>query len=223
MAKNCRTVDFKLENMRASYPSVIKPRKRENNGVVTFKYELTLIYPKSVQLVGLTASKEKVVVSDELMRICVEHWGDKAVDMLKNELIKNPILDGDGKDGMNKSTGVRNVGMEGHRFIRTSANASDTNPAPQVRSADGRTIVTDPNVIYPGCYVNAVVNAYTWENKEGGKGISFGLSAVQFYKDGERLGGTGGVNPDGFFDAVPDAGAMPAEAKGGAGAGGFFA
>ena len=75
--------------------------------------------------------------------------------------------------------------------------------------------------MYSGCYVYAVVNAFTWENKEKGKGISFGLSMAQFVKDGENLGG-GGADPEEFFEVIPDTGDAPASTKSGAGAGGLF-
>ena len=68
----------------------------------------------------------------------------------------------------------------------------------------------------------SVVNAFTWENKENGKGISFGVSMIQKAKDGERLGGGGGVDVDKWAEKIDDEGEAPAETKTGQGAGGLF-
>ena len=65
-------------------------------------------------------------------------------------------------------------------------------------------------VIYPGCYVNAVVTVYSWvkggkDNKKKPKnrqvwGISCSLNGVQFVRDGEPLGGYTTVSDDDFED-----------------------
>ena len=82
--------------------------------------------------------------------------------------------------------------------------------------------ITSKEELYSGCFGYAVVNAFTWENKENGKGITFGISMFQKAKDGESLGGGGGGNPDEFFEKIADEGDAPAETKTGAGAGGLF-
>ncbi|MGF7063600.1 ssDNA-binding protein [Aminobacter sp. BE322] len=71
----------------------------------------------------------------------------------------------------------------------------------------------------------AVVNAFTWENEENGKGISFGISMFQVTKKaegGEILGGTGGPDPDKFFETIDDEGDAPASTKTGNGAASLF-
>lgn len=228
MAKNVRSEDFKLENMIASYPFILAPRKVDkDDGTTKLEYQLSLLWPKPNPLVGKFETGGPAVVSDIMLKIATEHWGDKALEFIKNELIRNPMLDGDGKEGLNKKSGVRNAGYAGHRFIRT---ATGVKRPPDVfdnmRGADGKLVrITDPDRIYPGCKVHAVVNAYTWENDKGGKGISFGLNMVQFAGDGERIAPSGGGsrNPDGFFEGVPAGAAVPPATTGGAGAGGLFA
>lgn len=220
--KNCRTEDFKLENVRLSYPYLLTLRKREENGVVKLSHEAVLLYPKGPPLIGKTNAGQPLDVAAECARIATEHWGEKAAQMIKDEIIKNPFKDGDTKDGLNQKTGERNPGYASHKFIRVS---SGKDRPPQCfggqLGADGKLVkLVDPAALYPGCYVHAVVNAYTWENALGGRGISFGVNMVQFAKDGERIGGTGGPNPDAFF--APVAG-TPAAAKTGEVAGGLFA
>jgi hypothetical protein len=94
--------------------------------------------------------------------------------------------------------------------------------------ADGKLVtLTDPNSLYSGCYVNAVVQAYTYDH--GTPGISFGLVMIQFAKDGERLF-TGAAAPSNeqltksagtFFAGV--APEKVAAVKDGEGAAGLFA
>lgn len=48
-----------------------------------------------------------------------------------------------------------------------------------------RTIITNPEDFYPGCYARATVTAYSYDNK--GKGVALGLQNLQKIADGERL------------------------------------
>lgn len=65
-------------------------------------------------------------------------------------------------------------------------NATSTD-APQI--VDRRVQpVTDPMMVYSGCYCNVSVNFYAF-NANGNRGVAAGLGNVQFVKDGERLSG----------------------------------
>jgi hypothetical protein len=212
--------------MRAAFLNVFKPQKIEDNGVIKLKYNATLLWPKGNDLIGFMVDGKQFNVMEEAARVATEQWGDKAGELIKSGVIKSPFLDGDGPQGVSKKTGERHKGFAGHRFIRASAN-EDRKPdlTLNVLGADNKLVrATDPNSIYSGCLVNVVVNLYGWEHAKNGKGLSFGLSAVQFAGDGERLGGSGGANADSFFEGVkaPDAAAAKAVAEG-AGAGGLFA
>lgn len=48
--------------------------------------------------------------------------------------------------------------------------------------------ITDPMMVYSGCYCNVSVNFYAF-NANGNRGIAAGLGNIQFVKDGERLSG----------------------------------
>lgn len=48
--------------------------------------------------------------------------------------------------------------------------------------------ITDPMMVYSGCYCNVSVNFYAF-NANGNRGVAAGLSNIQFVKDGERLSG----------------------------------
>jgi hypothetical protein len=65
----------------------------------------------------------------------------------------------------------------------------DRDKTPLVQ-ADGRP--------YSGCYVNASVEFYAYDNN--GKGIAATLKGVQFFKDGDAFTGGGVASPDDFDD-----------------------
>lgn len=175
-------------------------------------WNCTILFPKGSDISAL----EKAA-----LEAATEEWGDKAVQMIKDGIIKTPFLDGDGKQGKSKKTGEPHKGFPGHRFIRCTSGEDyrpkvvDRNVQP-VLSRDG---------CPSGSYGYAMVNAFTWENKENGKGITFGISAVQVSKvaqGDEVLGGGGGVDVESAFEKIADEGEAPAETKGGAGAAGLF-
>ena len=61
--------------------------------------------------------------------------------------------------------------------------------------------VTDPMMVYSGCYCNVTVYFYPF-NINGNRGVAAGLCNVQFVRDGERLSGRASADSD--FDALED-------------------
>lgn len=87
----------------------------------------------------------------------------------------------------------------GDIFIRFSRRES-FGPVPVV--GPDRAPITQRD-IYPGCLCIVACRPYVWHHKEtNGRGLSFGLEAVQKVADGERLGGFEPVEVDDVFDAV---------------------
>jgi len=189
---------------------LFKTRDRDNGGK---NYGCTLLFPKSANLAAL---------QDMAVEAAVAEWGDKAKSMIKDGIIKSPFLDGDGKQGKSKETGEPHKGYPGHTFIRCTSGADYK---PKVFDRRRNPIYEEADVP-SGSQVFGVVNAYTWENKENGKGISFGISIVQVIKkaEGDEVigGGGGGPDPDKFLETMADEGDAPSETKGGAGAAGLF-
>ena len=216
---SARSEDFRLDNMRLAFPHLFEMQTMDDGSK---KYNATFLWPKTVELIGRKKDGSTLNVMQEAGRLATEAWGDKAAEMIKNELIKNPRLDGDGKQGINKKTGERHAGYAGHWFIRASANEKyPPTLIDDVFGSDGKpVIITDRKRLYPGCFVHVVLNLYTYDNPKGGKGLSFGLQMVQFAKDGERLGGGGGPRPEEFFQGVKSDAPAAAKADG---AGGLFA
>ena len=61
--------------------------------------------------------------------------------------------------------------------------------------------ITDPMMVYSGCYCNVSVNFYPF-NDNGNRGVAASLGNVQFVRDGERLSGRASAESD--FDALED-------------------
>lgn len=206
-----RSQDFKAPLARLSHANLYKARTRQNkDGTTKTAFEANFIWPKTADISALTAA---------VLAAAADEWGeDKAKDLLRKELIKQPILDGDGKQGRNKE-GEQYKELAGCYFVRAA-----TKLPPALFSRQ----VTAPNEkddLYSGCYVYPVLHAYTWENDEQGKGVSIGMTMVQMAKDGDRLGGNGGDrDPTKFFDKIDpqDGGGAGAAEAPKDGAGGLF-
>ena len=97
----------------------------------------------------------------------------------------SPIKDGDtarGKDGSLLSE--KNPDYKGHYVIRPT---TDSIPAYWDRGEGNAAIeMISPEKIYSGCYARVGFNAYGWAS---GEGVSLGLNDVQFWADGEAIGG----------------------------------
>jgi hypothetical protein len=171
------------------------------------KYSATLIFPKSAR-----PEMEKQVA--EVIRV---EWKDAGIERAKKGLIKSPFLAGDGKEARNKSTGDLRPGM-GAEFFFIRVQAGEERP-PAVWFRDPNRHETE-EVVYSGCYGNAIVNIFAWHNAQSGDGVSFGISGFQKLQDGERLGGSGRIDPEKWSETIADEG--PAPNVGGGGASSLF-
>jgi len=202
-----RSEDLKTPLARIAFAdNLFTPQQRKNGKK---QWGCSLLWPKGTDLSAL---------QNAALEAAVQEWGDKAVAMIKEGIIKSPFLDGDSKQGKNKETGAPHAGFPGATFIRV---ISGEEYRPKLVNQKVLPI-TSKDELYSGCYGYAVVNAFTWMNEENGKGISFGVSMIQKAKDGDRLGGGGGVDVDKWAEKIDDEGEAPAETKSGQGAGGLF-
>ena len=202
-----RSADLKAPEARLAFTQGLFELQTTQSGKK--QWNCTLLWPKSVDI-----GKLKQLAVDA----AVEEWGDKAVQMIKDGLIKSPFLDGDGPQGKSKKTGEPHNGFPGNTFIRVTS-GEDYRP----KLVNQKVLpITSRDELKSGDYCLPVVNAFTWENKENGKGITFGLSMLQKTRSGESLGGSGGADPDSVFEAIPDEGGAPAETKTGEGASALF-
>ncbi len=168
---------IKLENVRLSFPSVF--RKAMFNGVET-KYEATLLLDK--------ANHKKVIAEIDA--------GVKA--MIANDLKGAKI--GADKICMRDGDDVDYAGYAGSMSFKAS-----NKKRPLVLSKDKSPLTEEDNVIYGGCYVNAIVELWA-QNNEYGKRINSNLLGIQFVRDGEPFASGETVGLNDFDDISGDAG-----------------
>lgn len=209
MAKktSARSDDFKTPLGRVSFAfNLFKARENKNGRA---KFGCTLIFPKA----------ERKFFEAIVAKVITYEWGPTGMERAKKGLIKIPLLAGDGKEAHNKTTGELNGGMGPDVFfIRPTAN--EDRP-PRVWFKDPNKQENDQEV-YSGCYGKAIMHFYAWHNEESGDMVSAGISGFQKLKEGERLGGSGGIDPEKWSETIEDEGPAPESTKTGAGAGGLF-
>jgi hypothetical protein len=202
-----RSADFKTPLCRVSFAgSLFKPRAQKPGDVE--KYGCTLIFEKNC---------DRKAMNDAVQGVIVAQWGEKGLDRAKAGLIKLPFLDGAGKEARNKTSGEINPGFGPDVFFVRVQSIR----APVLRYKSEHMPATEEE-IYSGCYGKAVLNAFAWNNPQNGDGVSFGIQFFQKLQDGERLGGSGGVDAGKWMESVPDEGEAPEATRGGAGASGLF-
>lgn len=167
---------IKLENVRLSFPSLF--RKANFNGTET-KYEGTFLIDKASQ--SKLISQIEKIIKDKV-----------ATDLKGAKLAADKLCLRDGDD-------VEYDGYAGHMSLKAS-----NKKRPLVIGKDKSPLTEDDNVIYGGCYVNAIVELWA-QNNEYGKRINANLLGVQFVRDGEPFGSAGESVGIDEFDDLSDA------------------
>lgn len=208
-----RADDIKTGLVRIAFAQHLhEPQDRKNDsGQVTGQnYGCTLLIPK-------TDTATLSMMEQNIIDACVaENWGDEAKvkKMIADGLIKLPVLDGDGRQGLNKNTGERHPGFAGHFFLRVT---SGVQFPPVVLDVHAQPIASkDPKRLKSGDYGYAGIAAYTWNNDKQGKGVTFGIGVFQKIKDGESLGGSGGPDLSKFKAEAVDTSGAPEDKSAGA-------
>jgi hypothetical protein len=75
-----------------------------------------------------------------------------------------------------------------------------SNRRPTIIDRDKAPIVEDDNIVYAGCYVNAVIELWYQDNSYG-KRVNCNLLGIQFAKDGETFG-AGDTDVSDDFDTI---------------------
>ena len=174
---------------RLAFPALVEPRMNARGKA---KYEATLLFPKTSDISALRALIRQVVEAE---------WPDPSK---RPGGLKLGLRDGD------KPNGNGNIpnGYAGHWVFSATSNYK-----PGLFDANAKPVM-DGSIFYPGCYVVAHVNAYTFK-ESGNSGASLGLANIQFVRDGERLGG--GAPAPSFAPVPGSAAGAPAGGNGKAG------
>ena len=167
---------IKMQAVRLSFPSLFNTAKF--GGEDTGKYEATFVLDKVEHAEVIAGIKAQI---DRLMK-----------EELKGKVPSDKLCLKDG-DEMGRPE------FEGKYTIKAS-----TKKRPLVINRDKSPITESDNVIYAGCYVNAIVSLWAQDNKFG-KRINAQLDGVQFCRDGEAFGdGAVSVNEFDAFGSESD-------------------
>lgn len=162
----------KLKNVRLSFPSLFKKSSFEGN---EGKFEGTFLFPKS--------DKETEKIVRDAIEACKKETNNSKVPESKLCIKDGDEFEYDGYAGM-------------------WAVKAGNNKRPTVIGKDRSPLAEEDGVLYAGCYVNAIIEPWSQNNKYG-KRINANLLGVQFAKDGEPFG-DGPVDVTDDFDDVED-------------------
>ncbi|ADZ41834.1 TPA: DUF2815 family protein [Yersinia enterocolitica] len=171
----------KLANVRLAFPDLFEATQVNGQGDHKFRatFLLTPDHP---------ANKD---IEAAIKKVAADKWGTKAEAVLKT-IVGNPMR-------YNYRSGDEKAeydGYPGNMYIAASNKARplvlDRDKSP-LTAADGRP--------YSGCFVNATITIFAYDNQ--GKGISASLGGVQFFKDGDAFAG-GGIASEDDFDEITE-------------------
>lgn len=170
-----------LRNVRLSFPNLFEPKAVGNDPAAKARYGCSF-------LIGKGDKANLKLINEEIARIVKAKFKGKALPD-KDQ----PLHDGDSKDY---------DGYEGHFYL--SANRSEKQGRPTVVNTNKTPVSEKDNVVYGGCFVNAIVRLYSQGgtgDKQGsyGKKICCSLETVQFVREGDRFGA-----PSASLDDLPD-------------------
>ena len=162
-----------IPNARLSFPSLFTKSSFQGK---EGKYEGTFLFPKTD-----TKTYKKVIAAIEATR--------EEGKLGKVPASKLCILDGDE---------IEYDGYEGMWAVKAT-----NSKRPTVINRDKSPIVEDDDIIYAGCYVNAIISPWA-QNNDFGKRVNANLLGVQFVKDGEPFGDAVVANADDFDEVEVD-------------------
>lgn len=171
MSVSMKPTELVTPPVRLAFPALFEPRP-VFKGADEKKYQAVLLLPPGTNMQPFAAAMKAAML---------EEW--KEVPKLRPD--KQPV-----RPCVGDYAGFD----EGWHFIRVSSKYMPT-VVDQRRQE-----VIDRERVYPGCWVRVHINAFAWSHQTGGKGVSFGLNAVQLVRDDERLDGR--KKPEDLFDPI---------------------
>jgi hypothetical protein len=146
------------------------------------RYSAVLVFDKAAQETAEFQNLKRAAAN-----AAREKFGDKT------SKLRNPFRDGEEKE---------DVAGFGPGKVFISVTSKNKPVIVDRKKVDGKfPVITDEERLYSGCVVRCSVNAFGYD-RNGNKGVSFGLNNVQFVSDGDRLAIGGRSNPNADFDDV---------------------
>lgn len=188
-ARRIKTVPFRM-----SFPALLSPRETDENGVKKSRYELSMLFPPGFDRKPLMTAFRAAMIEEhgndpKVWPKLKRKPDDVIVDFAEFNSNANKPLPGD---------------WAGWTMIR--ANASTKHPPGVVGSTKGANgkfpIITDDREVFGGRWARATVEAFYYNHKTGGKGVTLGLVNVQLLKHDTKFGGAITAPEQDFDDDV---------------------
>lgn len=180
-----------LKNVRLSFPHFWTPTAATEDGTKKFRGSF-LIDPETAD--GKANLK---AIKAGISHVAKEKWKDKA-DRIVQGLEKNRKCLRDGDDMTNEDGEIYD-GYDG-MMVLVSAN----NRRAQILDRDKTPLTENDDVMYAGCYVDAVVSFYAVTGKDkGGNGVFASMEIVRFRRDGEAFGAAP-LDKDEYLDELDE-------------------
>ncbi|VGQ12965.1 hypothetical protein SB5439_05120 [Klebsiella variicola] len=166
-----------ISNVRIAFADIFVPKAQGDNPQE--KFAATFLIPEGSEI-------EKKIEA-EILAKAEAKWPGKGAQTIKS-------IRGNNMRFCFRPEGEKDYnGFAGNRFFKA------TNVArPTIIDRDKTPLTQADGKPYAGCYVNASVEFYAYENN--GKGIACQLKGIQFFKDGDAFSGGGVASPDDFDD-----------------------
>lgn len=149
---------------RLAFPALFKPKPRMKGKADSREtYQAVVLIPPDTDLKPFYRAM-KAAMEDK--------WGK----VIQLNASKNPLRDASEKTEIDGYE-------EGWHYINTHSGF-----APGLVDQRRQPII-DPEKLYAGCWCHFCLSAYAWEHPQGGRGVSFSLTAVQLVRDDDRLDG----------------------------------
>lgn len=177
-------MELKLNNVRLSFPDLFVPRAFQPGQKP--KYKATFLVPKD--------SPQIKVIEQAIVETAKAKWPkdwQKVLNSIKGNANRFCFQDGDNKTY---------DGYEGMMAFSASNNARPSvfDNVKDPATNEWAVLTEDDGKPYAGCYVNAIVDVFAYDNS--GNGISASLSGVQFRRDGEAFTGGRPAKANAFDD-----------------------
>ena len=168
---------LKLNNVRLSFPALFKAEAFKPGDDPRFK--ATFLIPE-----GSAQAKE---VEKAAIAALEEKFPKKGATIYKQ------IFGNDNKCNISDGNLSEYDGYAG--MVAVSAKSKTR---PLVIDTDKTPLAEDDGKPYAGCYVNAIIEFFGYDNS--GKGVSAILKGVQFVRDGDAFSGSAPASEDDFDD-----------------------
>lgn len=169
-----------LKDVRLSFPGLFEATPFEAGGKPKFK--ATFLIPKDSPQLAEIEKKIKAVFLTKFPKKT-----EKQLDAIRGNKMRFTLQDGDDTEY---------DGYAGHMYIGAKADVR-----PTLLDRNKNNVVESDGVLYAGCYVNASIEIFAYDN--AGPGISANLRGVQFSRDGDAFA-AGRPASDDEFETVTD-------------------